>query len=519
MKKIKQGGKKKRAFGRLALLNPRNLAREVHVYGYNFSWKSHALLLMCALVGISAIGILFELKPLYFSIVIVAVMGLLPMLILTSYKRMYEQKRFSDVVTYMEQMLYSFQKTKKVSAALTETRELFDGGMMREVIDRALIYLQKGYAVTEAGVLREALQLVEERYPCMKLHTVHELLASSEEYGGDADNSIQLLLANLELWKRRGYKLQANKKNSHTDNVISIIVATGFCVIALYILDGMQNMYPGNAAEMSIFKAELIQLSSLLFLIFMLYVLIKSLKNLATDWLQTERMHKTDVILESYHKVMNYDEAREKRKSVIWATPLFVGAAVSFFAYSKWVGMLMLAFGAFMLCQHKIGYRLAKKDVNEELYFSLPQWLMEMALLLQNNNVQVSIAKSVDGAPSVLREELKLLMERLHQAPDKLKSYTDFCKEFDIPEAGSCMKVLHAISESGTGSASVQIANLIQRVNEMQDIADEIRNGTIAYKAKVIFSYPLIGCTVKLLTDLSVGMLSMFHMLGNLGGM
>lgn len=511
--------KREKAFWNLALLNPRNLAREVHVYGYNFSWKSHLLLIVCSLAGISAIGIVFRLKVIYFSVVIAAVMILLPMLVLTSYKRMYEQKRFSDVVTYMEQMLYSFQKTQKVGAALLETRELFDDGMMREVIDQAIEYLQRGYAATEEGVLREALRIIEERYQCMKVRTVHELLISSEEYGGDANNSIQLVLADLEIWKRRGYKLQANKKSSHTDNMISIVVATSFCVIALYVLNGMENMYPGNAAEVSIFKTEPIQLSSLLFLIFMLYVVMKSLKNLATDWLQAELMHKTEMILDSYHAVVNYDEAKQKWKSVFGALPLFGCSAVSFLFYPKWIGVILLALGVLMLCQHKIGYRLAKKDVNDELYFALPQWLMEMALLLQHNNVQVSLAKSMDVAPAVLQEELKRLMERLSRAPDRLKSYTDFCKDFDIPEAASCMKMLHAISESGTGNASVQIANLIQRVNEMQDIADDIRNKNIAYKAKMLFSYPVVGATFKLLIDLSVGMVFMFNMLGNIGGM
>ena len=96
--------KREKAFWNLALLNPRNLAREVDVYGYNFSLKSHLLLIVCSLAGISAIGIVFRLKAIYFSVVIAAVMILLPMLVLTSYKRMYEQKRFSDVVTYMESL-------------------------------------------------------------------------------------------------------------------------------------------------------------------------------------------------------------------------------------------------------------------------------------------------------------------------------------------------------------------------------------------------------------------------------
>lgn len=510
--------KGKRLFWNLSLLNPKNLASEVHVYGYDFSWKSHLLLLICSLIGICAIGILFRLKPLYFSIVVMTVIIMLPMLILTSYNRMYEQKRFSDAVTYMEQMLYAFQKSEKIGTALQEAREMFDSGMMRECIDQAIEYLRCGCAITKAGILRETLDIIENKYKCVKMRTLHDLLISSEEYGGDSNHSIQIVLASLEIWKRRVYKLQANKKTSHSDNVISIIVATIFCAIALYVLEYMRKLYPG-AMQTSIFDIEIIQISSLVFILYLLWVLRKSYTMLATNWLQTEPLQKTDFILDSYHTVMSYDESKEKKKSIIWGTPFLVSAAINLLFYNKVIGFILLGIGVFALCQHRVGYNLALKDVKQELYCSMPQWLMEMALLLQSNNVQVSLAKSIEVASPVLQEELKLLMKRLNDAPERLKSYTDFCAKFDVPEAGSCMKILHAISESGTGDAAVQISNLIQRVNEMQDIADEIRNEDIAFKAKLIFSYPILGCTAKLLIDLTIGMIVMFNMLGNMGGM
>lgn len=515
---IKEPKKRRHAFWTLSLLNPKNLAREVHVYGYDFSWKSHILLIICSLIAISAVGLLFELKPLYFTVVMAAVIIALPLLILISYKRMYEQKRFSDAITYMEQMLYAFQKSGKIGTALTETRELFDTGMMRSLIDQAIEYLQRGCAKTEKGVMREALEIVENHYQCSKLHTLHELLIGGEEYGGEVQDSIQLVLANLELWKRRSYKLQAKKKASHTDNVISIAVATVFCAATLYVLRGMSDIFPGVSMNVSIFQVEIIQFSSMVFLLFMLYILLISQNTLAEDWLQADSLHKSEFVQDSYEAVLKYDEAKEKKKSILWALPLFGAAVVEFAFYSKWIGIAFLLAGAFMLSQHKIGYNLAKKDVNEELYFALPQWFMELALLLQNNNVQVALIKSVPGAPPMLTEELNQLIERLQIAPERLESYTDFCKAFDVPEAGSCMKMLHAISESGTGDISIQLANLVQRVNEMQDMADDMRNEDIAFKSKIIFSYPIFGCTVKLLIDLSVGMVFMFNMLGNMGG-
>ena len=427
----------------LRLLNPRNLEKEVHVYGYNFSWKTHVLVTIFSLLGISAIGLLFQLKAANFSIIMFAMVLVLPIFIISTYKRMYEQKRFADVATYMEQMLYSFQKNGKVAAALKETRELFEDGQMGQLIDEAMGCINAGTAEGN-WVLREALEIIEKPYACSKIHMVHELLLSNEEYGGEMEDAVQLLLTDIELWKRRGYRLQAEKKTSHTDNIISIIIATILCVVALYVLDAMSRMFPGTVEPGYIFRTGVIQVTSILFILGMIHVMVKSQRTLTANWLQTESLFKEEYLLASYNTCRNYNEAKEKRKSLLFATPFLLGAVAAFFFQITWLGVLAVVIGAFMLMQHCVGYRLARKDVNAELYLSLPQWLMDMALLMQNNNVQVSIAKSVQEAPVILRQELNELLERLEAAPDRLKSYTDFCKDFDIPEAQTCMKMLRS---------------------------------------------------------------------------
>lgn len=512
-KKIQKTSRLSRQF---KLLNPKNLAKEVHVYGYNYSWKMHMFLNVCSLLGISAIGILFQMKPGYLAVIFLAVLFVLPMLIRDMYKRAYEQKRFADVTTYMEQMLYSFQKSGKVSFALEETVELFEGGQMRECIEEAIAYLRAGRSATEKGVLREALERIEQPYHCPKIVTVHELLVHGEEYGGDMENSVFLVLNDIEVWKRSGYKLQADKKKSHADNLISIVTATILCAVALYVLDAMSRLFPGKTG-VQIFSVPVIQISSMLFILFLFYVLVKSTKSLTDNWLEKQSIQDEGVLRRGYQMVTHYDEAKEKKKSILWSLPCLIGGLPALLFGQRWIGVLCLLTAVVMLLQHKLGYHVAKKELHKELYLALPQWLMQIALLLQSNNVQVSIAKSMDGAPVVLQEELRQLQERLEKDPGGLKAYTDFCREFDVPEAQSCMKMLHAISESGTGNAKIQIHNLIERVHEMQDMADGIRDKQLAFQMRMLFSYPVAGATAKLLVDLTVGMIYMFQMLGNMG--
>lgn len=463
----------RKKYGAWRLLNPQYLQKKVDAYGYHFSWKSHVVLLFAALAGIGAVGFLFRLETRGLIVVMAAVAGMLPVLILDMYKGMYERRRFADVTAYMEQMLYAFQKEGKVVTALKECRENFAAGQMRSAIEMAIAHLEGGMPSSEAGVLRESLAMIEADYPCEKLAMVHRLLVGAEELGGDMTDAILFSLEDLEGFKKRGYRLQTQKKNCHTDNIISIVVAVLLCMIALYVLDGMGMMFAG-AREVSVFAIPAIQLSSVLFLLALLGVFVKSTKSLTDNWLQTAGVAEDAYLEKCYQKVISG--------------------------------------------RRRFGSRIARRDVTKHLYLCLPQWLMELALLLQNNNVQVALARSAEGTPVVLREELTGLTERISRAPERLDSYTGFCEEFDIPEAASCMKMLYAFSENGSGNMQMQIGRLVDRVGQMQQVSEEMINENIAFRMKLIFSYPVVAATAKLLVDLSVGMVVMLQMLGAIGG-
>lgn len=510
--------KKKKLFRFFKRLNPKELALEVHVYGYDFSWKTHVQILVVSLLAIGAVGVLFQLKASYMIGIVALMIFMLPVFIINTYKRMYEQKRFADATIYVEQMLYSFQKNEKIIAALKETGEVFEDGQMKQAIKDAVAHLELGVAISEKGTLREALEMIEEIYPCKKLHVAHELFISSEEYGGRAENSILLLLEDVEHWKRRGYHLQADKKRCHTDNLISIIVAIMMCVIALYVLNAMGDLFPGTDT-VSIFEIEVIQISSFVFINLMLLILTKSMNHMTTNWLQIGRLHEEGYLMACYETVLNYKEVDKKnhKKFFLIMGLMIIGLGVCL--QKEWLTIVGSFMIVYKLMQRRIGYRIARKDVSNEIYVALPQWLMELALLLQNNNVQVSIVKSIPDASPILQAELEKVVKRLEYAPNELKTYTDFCKEFDVPETQSVMKMLHAISESGTGNVATQINNLILCVQKMQNIADEINNKNTTLRMQMIFTFPVLAATVKLLIDLTIGMVYMIQLLGGMGGM
>ena len=81
------------------------------------------------------------------------------------------------------------------------------------------------------------------------------------------------------------------------------------------------------------------------------------------------------------------------------------------------------------------------------------------------------------------------------------------------------MKMLHAFSETGAGNLQLQMGHLTEQVGQMQDMADVIQHEKTTFRMKMIFSYPVLAATVKLLLDLTVGMAVMLQVLGRMGGM
>ena len=141
------------------------------------------------------------------------------------------------------------------------------------------------------------------------------------------------------------------------------------------------------------------------------------------------------------------------------------------------------------------------------------QWMMELALLLQTDNVQVSIWKSLETAPTVLRPELELLVEKFEEAPHSMRPYAEFLDGYDLYDIKSAMKMLYSVSTSGTGNIGEQIADLIKKQNSLMDKAEKISNNDALAGMSSINMMPMLFCIVKSVVDMTILVFSLFDML------
>lgn len=503
----------------LRLLSHKNLEREVHIYGYHYSSKTHLLLIIGVLTGSIALGLIFKLSPQFVLAVVISALLILPLLILSMYKRMYEQKRFSEAGQYVDQMLYSFLKHQKIYASLKDCMRVMKEGGMYDVMKQAVSHIDRGVADSDDGVLREALALIETAYPAEKIQTANELMLRVEERGGEFEHSVNLLLQDADVWKRSRYKLQAEKKQRHVEAVLCILFSTFLCCAVLYALNWAGTLFPSNKT-FDIFSYDIVQFTSTILIIFHLFVFYKSSKNLTADWLLDREGENEKLVLSSYETVMNYEPDKERKKSLLFAAPVLVAAVACMFFGKMLSAVVCLGIAVLFMFQHRIGYKLAKDTVRGELYVRFPQWLMDLALLMQNNNVYVSLKKSRENAPELFVPQLDELLLRIEDAPDDVESYTGFFGIFEIPEITSCMQMLYAVAENGNGDVDVQVEHLIRRIHEMQKQVQEAAGDHAKFKMDIVFSYPMAAACIKMAVDMTFGMVVMLTMLGSmqLGG-
>ena len=489
---------KKEPGGMFYLFHPGDLQRQIDGFGYSFSMGKYILFLLAAVAGAVGCGALFSLRWYFVALLAAACVWSLPCLILDGYKQMYEHKRFLDVSDYMEQILYSFRMSQKILSALQDTRPLFAEGRMHQVIGQAITYIERGKY--ERDLYGEALGIIEQEYGSSRLPAVHEYLCTVESNGGACGNAIDLLLQDKAVWADNVILLQEDKKAARMRVVFSLAVTM---VMALV----FHSVYRSMPEQYSIVENPVTQVSTALYLFFNILIFRKANREIAKSWISREDRGEAQKIANYCRLVDSYEETAERKKSWCMGGIFFVGAAGIGMLGHRFAMAAMAGIGVLLLNQHKMGYRVAFDRVVREINRVFPMWLMEMALLLQGNNVQVSIEKTIGHAPVVLKGELQKMSDRLKRKPDAIEPYLEFLERFQLSSVLSAMKMLYAISESGSGDAQYQIQVLVERNSKMMDKSEKLLNEKSLTGINSIFYLPQITVSLQTMVNMAVFML------------
>ena len=480
------------------LLHPGKLKKRIDLYGYHFDAKSYAFAVVLLLFAVGIMGKLLYLENKYILVVAVIWCIGLPFFIHNLFAIMYEQRRFLEAKTYMENILYAFRKRRgKILTALEDVLELYEPGKLKTALENAITFIRRGNY--DDDLYREALAGIEALYPCERIGAIHDFMISVEFSGGEFERQAGIMISDINEWEFETASLQQAKKAKINESYGAMILGVGCCIVVLAL---QQKFLP---EKMGIAKLPITQLTSMALLIIEMGLILLSQRKLKTDWLATPTSKKSREGKKDYDYLKTFNPKKEKRESALLSAPFLALALVSAIRFRNFYACVGFLFATYlMLHQHHLNYRIAFSRVKEQIRSAFPMWITKMTLLLQTNNVQVAIAKSVEYAPEILRIPLEQLVEKIKEAPTDVRSYLSFLGEFDDPDIRTTMQILYAMSETGCADAQLQLNDLSAANMKLKNDAEKIRHKEVLADIELVSGAPLVACAIKQFCDLAV---------------
>lgn len=486
---------KKNDNNKLKYANPKYLINELNKIGITKPFKTIFSYYAVFLGLLFLVSYLLKLRLPYVSMIFLVEIFIVPLCIKCHYQKTYENKRFSEVNQYIEQMLYSFKETKKVLKSLSDIKPMFQNTEIGDAIDAMMVDIEK-------ETLDVALKNFEAKYNCQKIHQLHKFLYEVETLGGRHQKTINLLLEDRESWETRTLLFQKEKKNKKALSIVSIIVSLIFVI-------AMERALPAN---IDISENILCQISSTFTIILdlILYYVVEN--KCSQSILSGLKERKDKDIKRNYEYLENFDARREfvrGLKVMVIPIAIIVLGIIQNIIPIVVTGMVM---SVWFLFQYKIIYHTKLKAIKEEISIQFPRWLMQMALLTQSNSVQVALYKSIPEAPTVLKPELIKLNNALGDNPISVEPYLNFMKDFNLPEITSSVKMFYAISSGAGSDAERQIEDIIKKNNAMIDKAEKLNFENALGGMYALFLTPQLISGLKLIVDMIIFFMYMMSM-------
>lgn len=407
-----------------------------------------------------------------------------------------QQKRFLDVCEYLEMLLYSFAREGKIIRAFEDVYRSLAEGEMKESVKQAIERMEM--ITDETEIYSEAMNVVGEKYFCRRVRNVHDFLLHVEYYGGEIEQSIELLIEDKNRWQSRIQEAYKERIGMLREIIMSIGASLMICGVILYL--------PVVSVDVS--KNILSQLAAIVVIILNGLVLLRGQKYLTIDWLTCDDIDEQGNCEEQIMNYRKYDERKGFLQSLVISIPPIAGVGWSLWAGREWWALGFLVVSMICLWQHRIGHKIAYRRLEKCVRSAFPQWIMDIMLLLQSENVHMALRKAYEHAPNILRIDLERLLERLEMEPESVEPYHLFLYDFSIPEVHTAMSTLFSLSEGNSVHMKQQFGELVKRSLQMMHLADSEGLKEKGSGMYLLFLAPVLIASIKLLVDMAIFLLT-----------
>lgn len=419
---------------------------------------------ICIIAIVVGIAFAYKLElPIVIAIGVITTL-LMPMLYKEEKKKSYYKKKFEDLISYMEQMCYSFKKSGKIRPSLIDAQKISDGEM-KEIIEEVIVNID---SKMNEDIYEQALKILEEEYYCKRLISLHEFIIKIEKQGGEFEEYINIILSDIKEWSDRTELFRRDIDRIRRNVLISIGATLLTCGFMAYLIP-KEYSFTGNIVY---------QISSMIIILIMLVIYIFVYKKLNIDWLKEESFLNPEMVDKYYDLIMKSQNEKIK----------------------------------FM---DKLSINKVKKRMRREISKVFPDWLRQVALNLQQQTVQSSIENSYDDAPYILKRPIRHLLIDFEEYPIGIEPYDNFLQELYMPEIQSSLKMFYCINELSKEETYKQTNAIIDRNNKMLKQAEEMKNKDRIGLAGTLSAGPMMVGVVKIIIDMVLMILVFTSALGN----
>jgi ABC-type multidrug transport system fused ATPase/permease subunit len=414
-------------------------------------------------------------------------------IILHSCRARYEEDKVEDVGTYVEQMLYSFRRNGKILTSLQDAATVFPPCEMKECIDKAIKHITDVQSV--GNIYEEALMIIQDRFDCRRIRSLHRYLVKVEGIGGENEIGVQALLSDRRLWLARIDDFKKEKKTTQFDIIVACAFSSAICAATMYMLPS----YVGAA------KHIIARAFSTIYILINFWTISGTMKGTIYHLNDLYTQEEEEYLLKKFRWIKSWDKKTEQKKAMKPAIMMSLVGVVALFLGYWWMTLICLALAAFLwLLQPMLRHNSSIKSITKEIEKAYPDWLLELSLLLQTDNLHVALEKTMDTAPLLLKDDLILLGDEIAANPTDVEPFNNFLGNLKLPSIHSSMRLLFSIANYGSDDETRQIAELIERNALLMNKAEEQKNSDRLAKITIFKFMPMGASALKLIVDMAV---------------
>lgn len=369
-------------------------------------------------------------------------------------KASFEALRFREANGYMAQVAQVFADDGKLLLALRETRATFPAGNMRRRLTEAIAHIEQAYDAELAE--REGLDMIRGDYDCERIRTLHEFLLDAERRGGSCATEFALLEKQRQIWEKS--ELQYRKTAVMSRNLVAVeyLLLMSVCMFMLRQLP----------ADLQIMQMTFIQVLDALLIACFFLVFCAMDKHCCKGMLENPKRMGKAAVKRKWERVHEYQKA---------------------------VGPL-----GHLRAGGTLPYVLALQSLRKEVRAVFPCWLFDVLLLMQSENVVVSLARSRAQAPEVLQDALYRLQQGLSFQSDDPETFLGFLAELKMPEVEDMMRKLYAISVGHSAQMEAMELIIDQNVTLLSDAETQRMRmrGDLYSVCNLLPAIPVMACMV-----------------------